>query len=666
MTALNNVMIMRAPANDGCTWYRLTQFQKESVRQKLANVQFINVAYNDKYLTEAIKNTAAFVIRLDDMVAFDLYDVIRNFSHTIPIILDIDDNYEVPDPLSDMYRVYGTSEVQLGDGSYLWQDGVAEFNIEHNVKRLERFRDIMRHVSGIITTTFTLKQYAEQYNPNAVVIPNAIHPDYFPNLELKRDGKVKILWAGGSTHYPDLIEIKGALLNVMNRNPQVEFHMLGVAFQGIVRDLPKDRVKTYGWINADGHGYRLATIGADIGIAPLKDMEFNYHKSSVKYYEYSALGMATLARRITPYTDDIVHDQTGYLYDTPEEFERYLDLLVNDSLNRINVGKNARDYVYKYRDVREVTKDWAEYINEMVAAYRSNRKKVYKQKNTGLKILMAPLSFKKLTGSELYHYELAREMVAMGHDVTITGEVGGEIADKARDVGVRLLPVSESVNLKCDVIHTSQTDPTMWACKTFNQPVIQTVHSEHPKLWDYEKPYLDSRVKHYVAIRDTIKEKLPHESSVIYNPIDFSRFHPFGGDKPSRKTVVFPGTIDGLRKASALKLVEMSVAEGFDVIFVGHKYVDYGELPANVTVMDARWNVETILQKATHTASILMGRTTIEGWACGLPGYIFQIDDEGGYISHEIVDPPVDMERFDSKKVAQQMIALYEEVIREN
>lgn len=666
MNALNNVMIMRAPANDGCTWYRLTQFQKESVRQKLANAQFINVAYDDKYLTEAIKNTAAFVIRLDDMVAFDLYDVIRNFSHTIPIILDIDDNYEVPDPLSDLYRVYGTSEVQLGDGSYLWKDGEAEFNIERNEKRLERFRDIMRHASGIIATTFTLKQYAEQYNPNVVVIPNAIHPDYFPNLELKRDGRVKVLWAGGSTHYPDLIEIKDALLNVMNRNPQVEFHMLGVAFQGIVKDLPQDRLKTYGWINADGHGFRLATIGADIGIAPLKDMDFNYHKSSVKYYEYSALGMATIARRITPYTDDIVHDQTGYLYDTPEEFERYLDLLVNDSLNRINMGKNARDYVYKYRDVREVTKDWAEYINEMVAAYRSNRKKVYKQKETGLKILMAPLSFKKLTGSELYHYELAREMVAMGHDVTITGEVGGEIAEKARAVGIRLLPVSESVNLKYDVIHTSQTDPTMWACKTFKVPIIQTIHSEHSKLWEYEKPYLDSRVKRYVAIRDTIKAKLPNESVVIYNPVDYTRFNAEGRIAPDKKTVIFPGTIDGLRKDSALKLIEISKAEDFDIVFVGQKRVDYGELPGNVVMIPARWDVEAEVKQATHTASIMMGRTTIEGWACGLPGYIFQIDDDGNYVSHEIVEPPKDMDRFDSRKVAERMIELYKEVIREN
>jgi hypothetical protein len=68
-------------------------------------------------------------------------------------------------------------------------------------------------------------------------------------------------------------------------------------------------------VPTEGHGFHLATIGAHSGLAPLAANEFNQKKSCLKWYEYSTLGLAAIATKVTPYSDEITHDATGLLSD---------------------------------------------------------------------------------------------------------------------------------------------------------------------------------------------------------------------------------------------------------------------------------------------------------------------------------------------------------------
>ena len=55
----------------------------------------------------------------------------------------------------------------------------------------------------------------------------------------------------------------------------------------------------------------------------------------------------------------------------------------------------------------------------------------------------------------------------------------------------------------------------------------------------------------------------------------------------------------------------------------------------------------------------MLGRTTIEGWACGLPGIIYDVDQQGNILSITKHNPPEDMSKFDSKLVAKQIEKIY-------
>lgn len=631
---MNKALILQAKGQDGCTWYRLENMKRQ-LHEPL--IEFIDVSLPTDLLAKMIESADVFILRLSDLVAFDMYDIVFK-SNPKPVIVDIDDNYDVVDPLSEMYHAYGTKEVTLPDGSYLWKDLNNGFSVKKNTARLEKYKNILRNATIITTTTFKLRQYALQFNPNVVVIPNAIDGKFFPEMPRNRD-TIDIVWAGGSSHYSDLMEIKEPLVRVLNKYPMVHMHIVGVPFKGFVKDMPEKQIHTYEWLSPDGHGYRLATLRAHIGLCPLKDMYFNYFKSSVKYYEYSALGLATLARNIEPYNDDIVHGRNGMLYSNVAEFETMLDELINDDIKRVQIANNARDYVLNKRNVKDISSDWATLINTIADA---DRKVVIVPKETNkekLSVLIPVLRYKELTGSELYVYELARELKKKGHEPAIvSSEPTGEIVDKTRQLGIKVYDWG-NIKGEYDIIHGNQKEPTERAQKLIKRPTVQTIHSEHPFLERYESPARN--VSHYIAIRQSIKDKYKLDNcTVIFNPVDTSRFN-IEGTAEDGKTL-FVGTNDPIRGKFIKEL------EGKNAVFVGNGFP-----------IPPQWRIEAYTKLCKQTASVYMGRTTIEGWLCGKPCLIYNPDTE----TSKLTQPPDDLSVFDSSKVVDQILEVYKKVL---
>lgn len=361
------VLFLGKQGGDGCTWYRMTQFKESAGRQGLADVQFLDPGLPEEDLVKIFKTADIFVSRLGEHT-ISVFNGVKEFQK--PIVIDIDDRYDQINPFSDAYSSLGTKEVKLADGRQLWKDGEAEFSIVANRKKLMDFEEVMRRATAMMVTTFELKNYAEEFNKAVAVIPNAIKPSLFPQVKAEKGNEIRMLWAGGASHYADLAEISDTLTELMNGYPQLHFYFVGVPFGGITKNMPKDRVHVYPWIEPHGHGYRLATFNADIGLCPLQDTEFNRAKSSIKYYEYSAVRTATIARNIPPYADDIKHNHNGILYDTPQELFNYVSELINDPIKRVNLAENAYKYVTTERHIDEVTKDWVSFLQGIVDVYK--------------------------------------------------------------------------------------------------------------------------------------------------------------------------------------------------------------------------------------------------------------------------------------------------------
>lgn len=116
-------------------------------------------------------------------------------------------------------------------------------------------------------------------------------------------------------------------------------------------------------------------------------------------------------------------------------------------------------------------------------------------KDKNLKILIGCILFREFTGSEMYVYELAKNLVAKGHDVTVLSPyINGQLSILAQTRGIKVRSFSNApVNEKFDIIHCQHQPVVTEVMRVFaNIPVICTIHSE---IIDLENPVISENIK---------------------------------------------------------------------------------------------------------------------------------------------------------------------------
>jgi glycosyltransferase involved in cell wall biosynthesis len=350
----------------GAGWYRVKQFNRVANELDIANVRELEPKFSDRVIEKMFENCDVFHVRFRSESIVNLVRLFKNKYPEKLFVFDTDDDLHNTSPLNSAYERFGTEEVQLDDGKLLWQHGKAKLDLYENRHRMVDYEYCLEQADAVITTTMTLKRKLEKWNDTVVVVPNAIWFDYWPKLDIRKEDKdeVRMLWQGGSSHFEDLQMVKPQIDKLMNKYKKLKFILVGQAFPYIVKDIPEDRLEVYNWIKCDGHGYRMACVDADIGLAPLRDTEFNRNKSCLKFYEYSALKTATVASNVVPYNYEIDDGTTGLLFNEPEEMVEQVSELVEDPIRRMELASNAHDWVKRNRDVKEVVKDWVEFMEK--------------------------------------------------------------------------------------------------------------------------------------------------------------------------------------------------------------------------------------------------------------------------------------------------------------
>lgn len=158
---------------------------------------------------------------------------------------------------------------------------------------------------------------------------------------------LKVVYVGTPTHQPDLAEILPALRPVLSRH-NASLTLIGVhsaadcprGCEAI--DPPHAARASYAafaqWLQA-----QQAEHGWQIGLAPLRDLTFNCGKSGIKFFEYSALGLAGIYADLPAYRDVITHQQTGLLAASGNAaaWASALETLLSDAALRHSIATNA-------------------------------------------------------------------------------------------------------------------------------------------------------------------------------------------------------------------------------------------------------------------------------------------------------------------------------------
>lgn len=291
--------------------------------------------------------------------------------------------------------------------------------------------------------------------------------------------------------------------------------------------------------------------------------------------------------------------------------------------------------------------------------------------NEKLKILIGCLLFKEFTGSEMYVFELSKNLIKLGHDVSVVSKhIGGPLTEMAKNLGIKIYNLSQPPkNEKFDIIHGQHHPVVSELLKIYpNTPMVCTIHSEVIQL---ENPIFHPNIKKYIAIRPEIKNHIINNFfpisekmvDIIYNPIDAERFNKT--EIQNLGYTLFVGTIDTLRKNTIFDLINYTKSKNKELWIVGKNHSNYLQNVVNnshVKYYESTYNVENFVKNCDETAGILLGRTTIEGWMCGKSGWIYNVDHTGKILNKTFNEFPPDIEKFSSENVIKKIKKLYKEI----
>lgn len=296
-----------------------------------------------------------------------------------------------------------------------------------------------------------------------------------------------------------------------------------------------------------------------------------------------------------------------------------------------------------------------------------------------MKILIGCLSFKELTGAELYCYELAKELLEQQHDVTLVAyEVGQPLLSKAWEIGLKVYKMQTLVDamkipndtITPDVIHTQHQPVTETLINLFpNVPKVTTIHSE---LLDIEQPIFHESVKHYIAITPNVQKhlwkttNLPLEKiTTIENPIDGKRFNT--DNTKDEGYVLLCGSINYLRIQMLEDIAKQTKKEKRKLIVIGKVFEAKAvELlkQKHITHINETEQVEKYVKNCHMVCGLYYGRAIIEGWLCGKSAYGYDVGLDGVIQDCNIYHPQTipNIDNFLTHNATNKIVDIYNKI----
>jgi glycosyltransferase involved in cell wall biosynthesis len=443
----------------------------------------------------------------------------------------------------------------------------------------------------------------------------------------------------------------------------------------------EDRSKMYGIVNHESEGKKWESKYSSSLGDKLKDVVV-----------VDGLFICLSKSRIKKRFDETV--EGFHFYDVNFSFQNFLE--------GVQIGVMF-DIRVTHKSIGMTNEKWERNRIQFSERYSNELPKIVPKKKTEkLKILLSCLFFKTFTGSEVYVYELARTLVGLGHDVTVLSDVGKPLEDMAKRLGIKTYSLQEPPGFKLgdgkwslnapqgmvvstpntmykvsevnfDIIHVQHEPTTNFICQLYpNIPKISTIHSEVISL---EKPVINDTIREYICIRPEIQQhiidvyEIPKDkTSVIYNPVDKNRFS--NKNTNVENAVLFVGSIDYLRENTIKDLISYSKENGKELWLVGDNKSNYLQdilKNTHVKYFNSTWKTEDFIKRASETAGILLGRTTIESWFCGKPAWIYKVDSSGNILDKNLINPPSNEElsKFDSNVVVELIEDKYYKLINQ-
>ena len=348
-----------------CTNIRITQPLKKIKKFQLAEVDLIEGNAPDM----AQRCEKGDVIVLGRAFSQSVVNIVKQI-HTWggKVVFDLDDNFFDISPYSLHYKDLGIMPINMdhadGRSVKMWEDGVNGFSVKNNRIVRKDFVDVIRLVDCVTVTTEPLRKEYARFNDNVRIVPNAIDFDLWekPNIGWLGD-EVRLLYTGAANHQEDFMFIKDVLRGLQDKYPQLTIVFMGTDWKVLQNNLDYRRIEVHPWVHIEAYPHLMKSLCCHIGIAPISKTKFNDCRSALKWKEYSALKMATVATDHGPYARAIRKGDTGLLAGDKDEWTDALSWVIENKMGREQIALSAYKEVKKKYNLDFVVEDWMSTFN---------------------------------------------------------------------------------------------------------------------------------------------------------------------------------------------------------------------------------------------------------------------------------------------------------------
>lgn len=287
---------------------------------------------------------------------FDFFMEMRS-KHDKPFLVETDDNFIDVPQWNEAFHSYGPNS--------------------HNRKIA---MDCLKMADGIVVSTPYLKETYSPFNESIDVVENSL--DFkgdskfvgWDTVSVKKHSGVRLGWIGGRSHFQDLMMLAPILREFLLKHPEISLTLVNSAvklscdalkikypFEGLSNVRYADRS-----VPINRYAGFMSSYGFDIGLAPLVDCNFNRSKSNLRWLEYSALKIPTIATEIAHFKQSIEPGRTGLLVrnNDPQEWLDALEVLGTSDVSRGTMGREAYKRVKKDFNIKNTT---AHYLRRLKA-----------------------------------------------------------------------------------------------------------------------------------------------------------------------------------------------------------------------------------------------------------------------------------------------------------
>ena len=181
------------------------------------------------------------------------------------------------------------------------------------------------------------------------IIPNAIDGERWAGLANRPRGgaKPRVGWAGARQHLGDLALLEPVVKATCARIDWVFLGMCPPALRAFAHEF-------HDMVPIRDYPEKLASLGLDAAVAPLRDLPFNRAKSHLKLLEYGILGIPVVASDVAPYRGSpaILVDETA------ASWTEAILALVFDPDHARALGARMRDWVLTNGMLSRMLQEW--------------------------------------------------------------------------------------------------------------------------------------------------------------------------------------------------------------------------------------------------------------------------------------------------------------------